>query len=325
MSSAPRLAICLLPTDLRWQGWERLLGPVFRTLLIHGSTQQLLAWRRTRAADRLLQRLADRGVAVEYLFHACSDLLPRRLFDRYPALFRSDEQWRRTPDANLCPSSPHVAEVLAERLNPICDVLAPTTGRHHLWPDDNRPWCFCRRCRELSWSDQNLLYTNMLARALRRRDARATVSYLAYKPAIDPPATVRPEPNVFVQFAPIERDYRHALAERFAPRDVYFAGTAAALLDAFGRRGSTVLEYWLDVSMFSHWMAPRRRIPVPARVMRSDLAFYAALGFEEIATFGAWHDPAYVRWFGDGALRRYAAAARELQAAITRPARERPT
>ena len=318
MCNTPRLSVSLLPGDLAWKGWERVLGPVFRTLLMHGSTEQLMAWRRTRAAERLLERLAAKGVAVEYIFHACSDLLPRRLFERHPEFFRMDEGWRRTPDANLCVSTPRVEEVLAENLRPIQNLLVPTTGRYHLCPDDNRPWCFCRRCRDLSWADQNLLYTNMLARLLREREPRATVSYLAYKPVIDPPVAVRPEPNVFVLFAPIERDYRHALAEGASARDAYFARTAAELLTVFGRRNSTVLEYWLDVSMFSRWMKPRRPIPVSARVMRVDLAFYGKAGFEEISTFGAWLDSAYVRRFGDAPLRRYAAAARHVTTIMER-------
>jgi len=312
------MSVCLLPSDLAWKGWERLLGPVFRTLLMHGSTEQLMTWRRTGSAERLLERLAAKGVAVEYIFHACSDLLPRPLFERYPEFFRMNEGRQHTPDANLCPSHPHVAEVLAKHLQPIRDVLTPTNGRYHFCADDNRPWCFCRHCRDLTWSDQNLLYTNLLARILREHEARATVSYVSYKPAIDPPVAIRPEPNIFVLFAPIERDYRHALAEEHTARDIYFAGTAAELLGVFGPRNSTVLEYWLDVSMFSRWMKPRRRIPVSARVMRADLALYASLGFEEISTFGAWLDPAYVRRFGDGPLRSYAAAARAVQKGNTR-------
>ncbi len=187
-------------------------------------------------------------------------------------------------------------------------ALRPTTGRYHIFPDDNRPWCHCPQCRRFSPSDQALLFANILARSLRRIDARATVGYCAYKPALDIPKRVRPEKNVFVDFAPIERDYRHPLAAEKTDKDRYFNRLAAKLLKFFGTAGSEVIEYWLDASMFSQWQKPMRRIPTSQAVMRADLERYASLGFEHISTIGVWLDKEYVRRFGDAPLKRFVAA-----------------
>jgi hypothetical protein len=303
-----RLSITLLPQDLTWDGWDRLLGPLFKTLILHESADGLRKWAGTDAARVLLARMAERGVEVEYIMHVAAEAVPRRLFAEQPDLFRMNEQWQRVPDANLCPSSPDVEGVMANYLKPYVEALRPTTGRYHFCPDDNRPWCFCRECRQMTWPDQNLLFANMLARIVRRWDGGARVSYLSYKPAIEAPVAVKPEKNVFLLFAPIERDYRHPLVEQHTARDAYYDRAAGELLAWFGRRDSTVLEYWLDVSMFSRWMEPRQEIPVPARVMRSDLTHYQSLGFEGISTFGAWIDQDYVRTFGDAAVRRFKAA-----------------
>jgi len=307
-----KLSITLLPSDLSWNGWDRLLGPVLKTLIMHSSADGLKEWAGTSEARDLLKRMADRGVEVEYVMHICSEILPRKLFGKHPELFRMNEQWQRVPDANLCPSNPAVEAVLARHLRPYFDALRPTTGRYHLGPDDNRPWCFCRQCRMLTWSDQNLLFANMLARILRRWDRRAKVAYIAYKPAIEPPVAVKPEKNVFLLFAPIERDYRHALAEERTAKDAYYRRSAEELLAYFGRKDSTLIEYWLDVSMFSRWMAPRQKVPVPAKVMRADLAYYRSAGFDLIATFGAWLDQAYVQEFGDGPVQDFVKSWQEI-------------
>lgn len=303
-----KLSITLLPQDLTWDGWDRLLGPVFKTLILHESADGLKAWAGTDGARALRARMADRGVAIEYIMHVAAEAVPRSLFTAQPDLFRMNEQWQRVPDANLCPSSPEVEAVMAQNLRPYYEALRPTNGRYHFCPDDNRPWCFCRQCRELTWPDQNLLFANMLARILRRWDPKARVSYISYKPAIEAPVVVKPEKNVFLLFAPIERDYRHPLADEHTSRDAYYKRAAEELLACFGRRDSTVLEYWLDASMFSHWMTPRQKIPVSQRVMRADLAHYQSIGFEVISTFGAWVDQDYVREFGDAPVRRFAAA-----------------
>ena len=236
------LSVILVPGDLEWPGWEKVLGPVFGTLVMHGSAGALENWVQAPKARKLLER------------------------------------------------------------------LKPTTGRYHIFPDDNRPWCSCPQCRKLSPADQVLMFTNILARALRKIDPKATAGYCAYKPALKVPQKVRPEPNVFVDFAPIERDYRHPLCRGRSDKDRYFKQLAPKLLDFFGAAGSQILEYWLDASMFSQWQKPMHKIPTTTAVMKADLEYYASLGYENISVIGVWLDNEYVKRFGDSPLRRFVTA-----------------
>ena len=307
--SFQNLSIYLTPQELEWPGWLDALGRVFRTLVLHGSADQLRRWKNTAEADSLIRRLVQQGVEIEFAVHLCSELVPRSLFPDQPELFRMDEHGRRTADANLCPSNDGAFPILAENLREITGILTPTTGRHHIWPDDDKPWCHCAKCRDLSWPDQNLLFTNMLARALRLTDSRATVSYLAYKPAVEVPQQVRPERNVFLEYAPITRSYRYPLSDEHSAKNRVLRKQAEALLAYFGSGDSQLLEYWLDVSMFSGWKKPVRKIPVSGKVVAADLAFYRSVGFRNIGQFGVWFDGAYVREFGDGPLCRFRAAA----------------
>ena len=304
-------SILLTPPDLSWRGWRETVGPFFRTLVLHGSTAELKNWVSSRQGRTALARFQKRGAELEYAVHVASDLVPRRLLRRRPELFRMNEQGKRMADANLCPSAPDLDELLAERIRPFVTLLQPTNGRYHLWADDNRPWCFCPECRWYAWPDQQLLFINRLARILRAVDPRARISHLAYKPCVEPPVRVRPEPNVFLEFAPIERDYRAPLGADRTTRDAFFARAARDGLAWFGRRDSTVCEYWLDVSMFSRWTRPVRRLDVPPAVLRGDLAFYRDVGFEKVSMFGAWLDASYTRRFGDAPLRQFQAAWRK--------------
>src|SRR5262249_5680569 len=79
--------------------------------------------------------------------------------------------------------------------------LRPTTWRYFFWGDDNQPWCRCPRCRELSDSDQALVFENYLLKALRQRDPKAQLAHLAYANTLSPPARVRPELAVFLEYA----------------------------------------------------------------------------------------------------------------------------
>ena len=147
------------------------------------------------------------GLEVEYELHAMKELLPRRLFRKDEGLFRMDETGQRNPDANLCVHSQAALEIAAENAVAIARTLRPTTGRYFYWGDDGKPWCRCPECEGLSDSDQATLLENHLLRALRGHDPRASLAHLAYLNSLSPPAKVKPEPGVFLEYAPIKRRY----------------------------------------------------------------------------------------------------------------------
>ena len=228
-------------------------------------------------------------------------------------MFRAGQDGRRTPDANLCVHSQAALAVASENAVAYAEVLRPTTGRYYFWVDDARPMCRCTRCRELCDSDQALILENHLLGALRAVDDRASLAHLAYMNTLPPPAQVRPESGVFLEFAPIRRRHEVPFSRRDARLDIPGSPSHAEqldLLDAnlalFGSRTAQALEYWLDVSRFARWRRERMaRLPWNRAVLADDLRTYSSRGVRNITSFAVWIDGDYVRRFGEPPLREY--------------------
>jgi len=290
--------ISLCPEDLSWEGWRKALGTTFDVFYLHGWWPEIGAFVESSEGRRFARGLSEKGVTLEFMIHLCTHLLPRPLFDAHPEYFRMDEAGVRTPDGNFCPSNENALNLIGKNLEPIVSVLKPTSARYHIWADDVKPWCMCPACRKLSWPNQNLIYCNSLARALAQIDPDAQVSYLAYKPALGVPEKIKPESNVFLEYAPVDRSYEFALSDESCEINKTHLEDLKKLAAFFGPDNSQVLEYWVDVSMFSKWITPRKKLVFSENVLRADLELYSALGFQHLSTFGVWHDEKYVEQFG---------------------------
>ena len=152
-----------------------------------------------------------KGVDVEYEIHALSYLLPRSLYETHPEYFREKEDGERDPEYNLCFSSEEAIEAMRPQIEKLLEWMHPTTHRYFFWPDDGQGMCFCPQCRELSNADQCLLYENRLLSILKEYDPEATLSHLAYFQAIDAPTKIRASKDIFLEFAPISRNYEEPL------------------------------------------------------------------------------------------------------------------
>src|SRR6185436_19312409 len=107
-------------------------------------------------------------------------------------------------------------------------------------------------------------------RALRAHDPAATLAHISYSHTLAAPVRVKPEPGIFLEFAPIARVYAHPITEREArtgggaPDPATNGGYLDILaenLRVFGAASAQVLEYWLDVSRFSKWTRPAVKLP----------------------------------------------------------------
>jgi hypothetical protein len=244
--------------------------------------------------------------------HALADLLPRDLFAKDPSLFRMDDKGDRVADANLCVHSAAALDTVAENAAYFTRELRAKTHRYFYWIDDARPMCRCPKCRGYSESDQALILENHVWRAIRKVDRRATLAHLAYANTIDAPNQVKPEPGIFLEFAPIERRYDVPFRQREAKathRNLLHGRLLDALdanLDWFGRASAQVLEYWLDVSRFATWKREQTiEIPWHEDVFRDDLAMYAKRGIRHVTTFAAWVDGDYVKRWTVAPVRAY--------------------
>jgi hypothetical protein len=304
--------VVLVPDDLTLADWpERAKAAGLTTIGIHhqNSPRAVIDWIGSDAGRRFLGACGRFGLEVEYELHAMKQLLPRRLLERNPEFFRMDERGHRNPDANLCVDSPNGLDIAAENAVAIAKTLRPTTGRYFYWGDDGKPWCRCSECKGLSDSDQAMLLENHLLSVLRRHDPRASLAHLAYLNSLAPPARVRAQPGVFLEYAPIKRRYDIPYEKQAGPAQADGLGALDANLKVFPADTAQVLEYWLDVSRFSQWKRPAVRLPWRRDVLEADLATYAARGIRHITSFAVYVDADYRRRYGEpGFIREYGEA-----------------
>lgn len=258
--------------------------------------ENMLALLETDAYRSLLDYAIQRGLKIEYEMHAASFLVPRALFDSHPEYFRMDETGARTPKLNFCFSNEEAMTLALDNAEKLARNLYATQPNFYFWLDDDAKGsgCRCEKCRELSFSDQQLLFENKLVQRLKRVNEDSKVSHLAYYQAMHPPKKIQPAKDIFLEYAPIERDMKKTLRDQNADQ-----AHIIALLDVFGRENARVLEYWYDNSYFSSWKKPPKPFRADGERIKDDIDFYASLGFDNIASFACFLGEDYEALHGD--------------------------
>ncbi len=302
--------VVIYPSDLTLADWpERARAAGLTTIALHDPSWPgtVVNFVKSDEGKKFLEQCRQLGLQVEYELHAMRQLLPREYFVKDAGLYRMDENGQRTTDGNLCAHSEDALDIVAANAKALARLLKPTTGRYFFWGDDGMPGCRCPKCKELSDSDQALLVENLMLKALRQEDPKAQVAHLAYAHTYPAPGKIKPEPGVFLEFAPIERDRAVSLSSAAGGGSPKHLEALDANLAVFGRAGAQVLEYWLDASLFSKWKRPAVKIPWNGEVFAGDLEAYGARGLRHITTFAAYVDMDYVAQHGDPPLADYGA------------------
>ena len=242
-----------------------------------------------------VDRACERGLKVEYQVHAGSWLLPRELFKEHPEYFRVGADGKRTPKLNFCAANEDAIKLVGERARLLAKSLYRGGHRHFFWLDDaGGSACHCEKCKALSPSDQQLKILNYILAELKKDDPEATLAYLAYADAIKPPTSVKPADGIFLEYAPIDRKWNAPITENSKVKKA----DVEALLGFFGKKGSYVLEYWYDNSLFSRWTKPPQKFTPNQPVVALDVAWYEARGFETISSFACFLGPDYEKIWG---------------------------
>ncbi|MBZ5634100.1 MAG: DUF4838 domain-containing protein [Acidobacteriia bacterium] len=238
----------------------------------------------------LLPEFRRRGIDVEYGGHVIPLLLPREQYRDHPEYFPAAPDGTRTDHGNLCTSN---AEALATASHNAVRYVRdyPEMSVLHIWGADlwQGGWCRCAACRTITVQDQSLRVCNAVARSLVDAGAARPVCYLAYHDTIDARLTQPPDDNVFVEFAPRERCYGHALND---PGCVTNRGYAAALeryVEHFAGR-VRIFEYYADAILWCGCAVPL------TQVIAADWDYYQRLGVAGITmlqfgTFSLWAYP----------------------------------
>lgn len=315
--------VVLYPFDLSLGDWpERAERVGINTIALHAARRLdvLHEFITSEQGRAFLQRCKALGIQVEYELHAMSDLLSRELYWNWKdrTLFRVDENGHRTPDKNCCVHSTAALDIIAQKAVKWAQILKPTTNRYFYWPDDGAAWCHCPKCKGLTGSEQALVIENRILGALRQFDPQATLSHLSYHTGLAAPVQVKPEPGIFLEFAPYCRSLAKPIASREAktrrssspedPNPMVNAGYLDILeanMKVFDPATTQVLEYWLDSSLWGG-----KKVPFDAAVCSADIAAYRRLGVRHITTFATWINAEYVKRHGDpqGEIAAYGAA-----------------
>ena len=150
---------------------------------------------------------ADKGgyISVAYGGHNFHQIFPPdAYFEAHPDWF-PQINGRRVREGQLCLSNPEVAQRFAEA------ALASFAGDSDcrffpVWPNDSGVgWCECDACRAMDGptgnvADRLMKFTNQVAEITARQYPDRIIFTAAYTPAyFDPPTTVQPASNVWVQ------------------------------------------------------------------------------------------------------------------------------
>ena len=253
-----------------------------------------------RQFNKRIEELERHGVQVEYACHALSWMLPRDYFESHPDWFRLNEDDIRVPDYNCCPSSRQALKVITERAALLTKYLYTDSHRNHFWADDAASGsCYCEECRQYSPSDNLLRITHAVLEGIKQVDSLGKLSYLAYHETINAPKTVEPLKDVFLEYAPMERDYHKPLQDQTSEKNQRQHAALPQLLRCFGKSDSTVLDYWMDNSLFSGWKKPPKKFRLHEDVLDKDARMYKEYGFEHITSFGCYLGDEYTSEHGE--------------------------
>ncbi len=237
----------------------------------------------------MLPAMRSRGIAPEYGGHVLQLLMPRGAFGAHPEYFPLAADGARNPRGNLCASNAAAVAIVRDealawaRANPECAML-------HVWGADvhGGAWCACAGCAALGPHRQYLAAVNAIADALAAHGIAMPVAYLAYHDTLEPDSALAPRANVFVEWAPRERCYSHAIDDSACGVNRRYFESLKRYFDLFGGR-MRVFEYYADAILFGGLASA-----TPAVIAR-DLRAYHAAGVREISclTFGAYSLIAY--------------------------------
>ena len=307
-------SVILTIQDLTALGWVRAMSRAgLNSVLLHAvrlpqDITELVAFRMSEPGRRFSEACHRAGIQIEYQMHTAGWLVPRALFHKQPEIFRMDLAGQRTSDCNFCLSSDEAWKVFEARAQELAGALPSETGRHLWFGDDVAEGsCHCPGCAGWSPSDQAMIYANRLVRALRQLDPKATVSYLAYHATLSPPE-VLPEEGVFLEFAPIQRCYRHALEDRGCAVNRRHLQGLKGLLASLKGIPLHVTEYWLDASRHSGWRRPAVKIPVSTEILQRDVNCYVRLGADSIASYAVFCDEDYWSSWGEPPVQAFGEA-----------------
>ena len=314
----PTVSLLIHPDELNRKWIDRCVSLGIPTLSLHPvggfrsplTMKDLLEKLKTADYRALIDEAIEKGLTIEYEMHAARYFLPKTEFESHPEWFRMDTEGNRTPKLYCCASSKEGLDFIAKRAAEAAKGLYRSSHRYFFWMDDSKEdiRCHCPECEKYSASDQQLLIMNRILEELRKDDPEATLAYLAYYDTLVPPTKIKPADGIFLEYAPIDRDFHKPLSDANDEKNESQYRHLKALLEFFGKDTAKALDYWLDNSLFSNWTKPPQPFTADADVIHADFDHYRALGFRDISTFACYLGEDYIALHGEPDITPFAKA-----------------
>lgn len=270
-------------------------------------------WEKVKSREQIVPEIVKRGLGLHYGGHSYFAWVPPdEYFAAHPEYYAAVRDGK-PQSLNL--ANPEVAEIMAENIGAFLDKN-PEISIVTVWMNDAPAICTNPGCLEmegplrlsisnpaeayllvLSFSNAAVKFANSVAWRLRQTHPKVMVNHLAYNELIDAPTNVKPEPNLLVTFAPIQR-----APFRLGAKAGYFR----PLSDPRDKTNQTFLaemRKWLSLTKnfyvwdyYSLWWTlgsnrPRWQFPVLATI-EADLKFYRdELGLTHVSSeIADWHE-----------------------------------
>jgi hypothetical protein len=196
------------------------------------------------------------GKVTYYPFvHSFNQMIPPEKYFRFhPEWFSLIDGARRADHSQLCLTNP---ELLRESVKNVLEWIRahPEARIFSVSQNDWTGWCECDNCRRVEQEEGGvhsgplLRFVNAVAAEVEKKYPDKLIDTLAYWYTEDPPAKVRPRPNVRIRLCPIGACESHPYEK--CPRNAYFMRNL--------RNWSKItnqLYIWHYNTNFAHYLLP---------------------------------------------------------------------
>lgn len=200
---------------------------------------------------------ATTGGKLQYypFVHSFYQLVPPEThFKVHPEYFSLIDGKRRVERGQLCLTNPDVLRIAVDTVEQWI-AQHPEATLYSVSQNDWEGWCECDRCRRVEQEEGGkhigpvLRFVNAVAEQIEKKHPGKLIDTLAYWYTEDPPARVRPRPNVRIRLCPIGICTAHSFAS--CPRSAYFLRNLKAWSAITNQ-----LYIWHYNTNFAHYLLP---------------------------------------------------------------------
>jgi len=212
--------------------------------------------------------------------------------------------------SKFCSVDQNELERSKKLLREFLERVPPEKNDFFLWPADRTlVHCDCEQDRDLSLSDQVLLFMNQMMQVIRETRPDARLTFIQYWSTWQPPRSVKPADGIFLEIAPIHQCFSHSIRDPVCGinRNKVLPQIEEAL-KLFNPKEAQVLGYWLDSSLFGRgeFKDLFGRLPQFGGVIKQDFDYYWKKGIPAITTFAVGVDKDYFSTFTSPTVFQYA-------------------